>query len=80
MKPTYDKLKFKYNDQRLHQTPPTLIDCGEEAGSYLVFSLFEKDSYGPILYFHSLKTNKSVFSIYGGEVFIDFIASESNPA
>ena len=80
LKPTYDKIKFKYNDIRLHQTPPTLIDCGEEAGSYLVFSLFEKDLYGPTLYFHSLKTNTSVFSIKGGEVFIDFVTSENNKA
>ena len=39
--------RLKYADVRFHQTPPTLIDCGPEAGTFLVYSFFQKDQSGP---------------------------------
>ena len=55
--------------------PPTLIDCGPQAGAFLVFSHFKIGDCGPSLYFHSLKTNTCVTQVSGGEIFIDFITS-----
>ena len=42
-----------------------------------MFSLFRRKDPGPTLYFHSLKTNTCVAQVYGGEMFVDFIAGEN---
>ena len=76
-----DFLNYKNTETRFHSVAPTLIDCGEATGKFVVFSLFEmnKDP-GPIMHFYSCKRGTEVASVKGGEVFIDYVASEQNKA
>ena len=71
-----------YNEQELkfHQTAPTLLDCGEEAGMFIVFSKFSYGELGPSIYFYSLKQQRVVSTVAGGEFFIDFVTDGVNKA
>ena len=68
-------MKYEPNDDYDVHSKLSLIECGLEVGKCLVFNYKSDNEFN--LYIYSIKQNRVIKKVQGGEAFIDLTSSES---
>ena len=69
-------MNYQINDDFDVHARPALISCGSEIGKCFVYSLKVDDNYSLLI--HSLKQDKVIKELKGGQAFIDFYMRDNS--